>query len=309
MDIDKGVATIMEGMGLEAEAPAEAPVDTPAETPETPETPQAEAAPEAPVAAPVTRAAPKSWAKEQHEAWGRLEPTVQDYIELREKQMLDGLSQYREHSDLGRQINEAATPYMQMLQQYGVSPAQAFSSLLAAQARLMSGSPEQRMAAYQQLGQQLGFVAGGPAENAQLVAVQQQVQELQSALRQREQRQIQEHHAKISAEVDEFAKAHEDFEIVSADMIPFLQAGQSLQEAYDKAMWANPATRAKAQAALQKETEEKLREKGRKEAEEAQKAKAVNVKSRDTRKAPTEPLGKMDDTLKETLREINSRTH
>ncbi|NIT58428.1 MAG: hypothetical protein GWN00_20030, partial [Aliifodinibius sp.] len=33
------------------------------------------------------RTAPQSWKKEMHDAWGTLAPEVQDYIELREKQM------------------------------------------------------------------------------------------------------------------------------------------------------------------------------------------------------------------------------
>src|SRR5689334_813713 len=50
-----------------------------------------ETAPRNPETTGQVRSAPKSWAKEQHEHWSRLDPKVQEYIELREKQMLDGL--------------------------------------------------------------------------------------------------------------------------------------------------------------------------------------------------------------------------
>jgi hypothetical protein len=41
----------------------------------------------------------------------------------------------------------------------------------------------------------------------------------------------------------------------------------------------------------------------------AKTAKGTNVRTRETTRAPTEPLGTMEDTMKETLAAINARTH
>jgi hypothetical protein len=80
-----------------------------------------------------------------------------------------------------------------------------------------------------------------------------------------------------------------------------------LKDAYERAVYANPVTRQKEIARLQTEADTKLREKSKNEAEAARKAARTNVRSRDTRRTPTEPLGTMDETMKSTLSEIRSR--
>ena len=123
--------------------------------------------------------------------------------------------------------------------------------------------------------------------------------------------------AKVESDVAAFADAkdehnnpkHPYFNDVADDIIPFLNAGASLQDAYDKAVWANPVTRAKEQARLKTEAEKSLRERSKTEAHAAAKASSANVRNRDTRKAPTEPVGKMEDTMKETLADIKARAH
>ena len=65
----------------------------------------------------------------------------------------------------------------------------------------------------------------------------------------------------------------------------------------------------KENARLQKETEAKLREKSRTEAIAARKASSTNVRSRDTNRAPTEPLGTMEDTMRAVLKESRERAH
>lgn len=310
-DVEAGVSRIAEGLGLEAETPE---VETP-ETPE-PEAP-AEGAPAAPAAAatpaspaPVTRAPPQSWAKETHELWGKLTPEAQDQIERREKQMLDGLGQYKEYYGVGKSLSEAIAPFSQVLQQQGIEAPKAVSYLLAAHQRLTTGSEDQRRAAYQRLGEELGLAAatnGDPAARAAL----EKAERLERLIADKESKSLEQAREKTSAEVAAFASdpAHPYFDEVAEDIITMIAAGHTLKDAYDKAIWANPVTRVKEQSRLQQESEKQLREKAKQEAENARKAKGANVRSQDTRKAPTEPLGKMDDTLKETLRDIQSRPH
>lgn len=304
-DMDAGVSQIVEGLGFEAEEDPP-PVDPPAEAPDTPAAPDAAAPP----VAPVTRAAPQSWAKETHELWGKLPPEAQDQIERREKQMLEGLGQYKEFYGVGKSLHEAIAPFSQVLQSQGIEAPKAVSYLLAAHQRLTTGSEDQRRAAYQQLGEQLGLSApsqGDPAARAALELAQNTHRFIQD----KQKEQFEKQRTATAKEVETFAAdpAHPYFDEVADDIIVMIAAGHPLKDAYDKAVWANPVTRAKETARLQQETEKQLREKGKQDAEAARKARSANVRSQDTRKASTEPLGKMDDTLKQTLDAINSRPH
>jgi hypothetical protein len=141
-------------------------------------------------------------------------------------------------------------------------------------------------------------------------AALERVERLEGALTQKQQQEYQQARVKTEAEVTAFASdpANTHFDDVAEDVIVFINAGMSLKDAYEKAVWANPVTRAKETARLQSEAQASLREKSKQDAEKARKASGSNVRSRDTRKAPTEPLGKMDDTMRETLKDIRERS-
>ena len=142
-------------------------------------------------------------------------------------------------------------------------------------------------------------------------ALQEKVNSLETNLTQREQAVLNEARSKIAKDVETFASdpKNQYFDECADDITALIQAGNTLEEAYEKAVYANPVTRAKELARLQTETEKTLREKSKSEAEAARKAASTNVRSRDTRKAPTEPKGTMEDTMHATLKEIRERVH
>lgn len=261
--------------------------------------------------APVVRSAPKAWAKEQHEHWSRLDPKVQDYIELREKQMLEGLDMYKGDAGYAKQLKEVLTPYLPHLKAHGVSDIEAVSYLLNAHFGLTNGPEEQRRNLYRQLGVDLGLVqaeAEGVVDPA-LKTLQQKVNALESQ-RQSEARAAQQAaRQKADSEINAFASdpANVHFKEVAADMLPFVNAGLTLKDAYDKAVWANPVTRQKELSRQQTEAEAKLKEKARAEAEAAQRAAGTNLRGAKTQQAPTEPQGSMEDTMRDTLRKIRAR--
>lgn len=310
-DMEAGVSQIVEGLGLEVEEPEAEVVETPAE----PAAQAAVAQPTPDPAAPVTRTPPQSWSKETHELWTKLPPEAQEQIERREKQMLEGLSQYKDYYGVGKTLSDAIRPYQEVLKQQGVDEAKAVSYLLATHQRLTTGSPEARMAEYQRLGQALGFVAGGapgsqPSDPMVKDALE-RTAKLERFLMQKETENFERKREATSKEVEAFAAdpAHPYFDDVAEDIIVMIHAGHGLQDAYEKAVWANPVTREKELSRRQQDAEKQLREKAEREAEAARKARSANVRNRDTRKAPTEPLGKMEDTMRETLADIKSRTH
>ncbi len=311
LDIDSAVSGIADdlfGRG-EPEVPAE--LETaPPETAEVPVVAE-EVVPEVPVRQP-----PKSWAKDKHEVWTKMAPEAQEYYETREKQMLDGLEQYKGDAGLGKQMRDVITPYQHIIAAQGLDAPKAVQTLLNAHYKLSSGSPQERAAYFKQVAQSYGIDIGGiqgeqPQIDPQVKAVQDQVQQLQASLMQSQQTRYNEARTQVEQQVNAFASDPKNvyFDEVADDIVSQIHAGASLQDAYDKAVWANPVTRQKELDRAQAEREKALRGKSKQEAEKALKAKSSNVRSRDTTRTPTEALGKMDDTMRATLAEIKSRTH
>lgn len=323
--IDNGVANIAEGLfessGDDAAVDDDAPVVEDVADDTAPPAVDETAAPvETDPAAPVVVAKPppQSWAKDKHELWGKLPPEAQDYYAQREQQMLDGLQQYKEHSGFGKQLKDVFTPYQALLQAQGVDEVKATQYMLNAHYRLSNGTPQERAAYMGQLAKSYGIDLASLATQGEAQPVdpvvkqlQEQVGSLTSTLTQRQQAEAQQLRSKVQSEVDAFASDPKNiyFDEIADDIAVFVQAGDTLEKAYEKAVYANPVTRSKELARLQTENEKALREKSVKEAEAARKAKSVNVNSRNTRKAPTDPLGSMDDTLHATLKEIKERVH
>jgi hypothetical protein len=261
---------------------------------------------------------PKSWAPEHHVTWAKMAPEAQKYYLQREKQMQDGMDAYKGDSGFGKQMREVTEPYKAFLTSQGVDAPKAAQFLLNAHYRLSTAQPAERQAYFAHLAKSYGIDLASykPADDTVQVdpavkALQEKVNTLESSLTAREQTALNEAKAKTSKDVEAFAAdpKHAYFDECSEDIVAYIQAGHTLEQAYEKAVYANPVTRAKELARLQADNEKALREKSKTQAEAARKATATNVRSRDTRKAPTEPKGSMEDTMRETLKEIRSRTH
>jgi hypothetical protein len=320
-DMEAGVAEIATGLGLgierdddpSHEVDDESEPDTDTDTKVTPAV-QATIKPDGTdQAATVVKAAPNSWPKETHELWGKLSPEAQTQIEHREKQMSDGLNQYKEHYGFGKQMRDVLTPYKAIIDAQGINEPQAVQFLMNAHYRLTQGSPEQRQAAYMQLGKNLGLVEGvADAEiDPNVRNLQERQDRIESALTARQQAEYNEALQRTEAEVTAFAsdEKHPYFDEVADDITAFIGKGHKLEDAYEKAVWANPVTRQKELARIQTETDAKRKEKAKQEVLTARRATATNISGRETRKAPTEPKGTWDDTMRDTLKEIKERAH
>lgn len=267
------------------------------------------------VETPYVKAVPKSWPKEMHEHWGKIDPKVQEYWEKREHQMLEGLEQYKGDAQFGKTFRDVLIPYVPHLRAQGVDPVQMIGNLMNAQWRLTQGTLESRKATYEQLGRNLGFVQADPTAepaNPNIQRLEQQLKEIQSGLTAREEAALGEARTRASQEVESFASdttKHPYFDEVADDIVRFIQQGLDLNTAYTKAVRANDATWTKEVARIQTEHEAKLKENARLEGLPKKAARSINVKSRDTERAPTEPLGTMEDTIREALRARKERTH
>lgn len=254
------------------------------------------------------REPPQSWKKETHELWESIPDAAKDYIEKREEQMREGLEKDRTDANLGRTMRDIMTPHAALIKQQGIDEPTAVRYMLNAHYKLSTGTPEQRQAAFKELGKSYGFTDGNEAqENPEIAALKQEVQQMKSHLTASQQRAYDDAREKIDETVSAFSKEHPHFDDLQDDIAKFITAGYELEDAYEKALWANPSTRQLEIDRINKEESEKLLAQKKEEAEKAKKASSVNVKSRDTSKTPTAPKGTMEDTLRDTFRNIKNR--
>lgn len=229
---------------------------------------------------PVKKA-PSSWKKEAAAEFDKLPPHVQDEVLRRETDFHKGIEGFKSHADLGRTIERTLQPYMQTIQQLGVTPDVAISSLLKADAGLRYGTPEQKAAHLAGLAQtygiDIGQVAQVPQKDPYTFQLEQRLAQLQQQQEQFQQSQQEREREALNSELQAFAATAEHFEVVREDMAALLQAGRAkdYQDAYDKAVYANPQTR---QALLEQQRQEALKQAQTQALNARAKAAAVSVR-------------------------------
>jgi hypothetical protein len=287
------------------------------------ESPELSAEPEHQEASPEltpASAPPKTWPKEMHDHWGKTPKEVQDYWNTREKQMLDGLEQYKSDATFAKQIKETLNPYMATINALGVDAPTAIRSLLNADHQLRVGSPSQKVQYFQHLARQYGVDLGGMGQqhenetqiDPRIQQLQDELHGLKQVIHTGNQQHLDSERQKIQNEVNSFASdpKHPYFDEVSEEIVALLKTGATLEDAYEKAVWANPVTRQKEMSRVQTEQQAALKAKAISEAEAKKKAASVNLRNRDSQRTPTGPRATMsglDSALRETMREIKSR--
>jgi len=301
-DLDSGVAEIAESMGFGSQ---EEDIDEAIEETQLEEEPVVEEETLEPEI--EAKQAPASWAKEQRDNWAKMPKEAQEYVELREKQMLDGIEQYKQGYQQAIEMQRIIEPFRGSLQKHGVSETQAIQNLFGHHIALTEGSTESRQAAFVALGQNLGLIPqeGRAQADPMTQELQQRLERIERQEQQRLQHLQQQHYSKIEQEVSDFANdaKNEYFEEVADDVIMLLKTGLNLQSAYDKAVWSNPATRAKE---LLKTTKAQT-EKATQSAKIAKKAMSANVRPINSSKSSNEPAQSWDQTMAETLASLRSQ--
>lgn len=252
---------------------------------------------------------PASWKKDMQGTWDAMTPEAQKYVLHREEQMKQGLAIDREDSNLGRSIRDVMTPYAQQLKQAGINEATAVKRLLDGHMTLVNANPEQRKAYFMKMAQDYGVTLGEAGEtqaaDPKITMLEHQLQQLTGYISKQQQRELENTQNQIYTQVEEFASTHPHFDELAEPISKFIDAGFELEEAYQAAVRTSPVHFQKELDRIQQETAAKLKAEAKKQAEKVKQATSVNVKNRDHGKAPTAPTGSMDDTLRETYREIN----
>ena len=256
---------------------------------------------------------PKTWRPEAAAKFATLPPEVQQEVLKREEDIFKGLESYKADASIGKALKGIIQPYMQVFQAQGIDPMQQVSGLMRAHVALATGTPEQKQQFFRHLAKEYGvdLDVEAPYVDPQVAGLQKQLSDLQSRLNGREQHEANEARSKLQAEIDSFASdpAHQYFDEVANDIAGLLRSGaaKDLKDAYDKAIWANPITRAKEQARLTADADAKAKAEAAERAKQARKATGANVKSSAKAASGTAPLGSIDDTLNAALATIKSR--
>ena len=240
-----------------------------AEKPAAVAAPPATGAPEAPVAAPApaeTVEPPAHWSQADKEALKKAPAEVQGWLLKRYKDMeadytrkTQDIAHLRDYAP----IDQMFQPYKVALSAQGLTP-QALIQRWAAAEQQLSANPTATLAHFAKLyrvdpNQLVQAMQGGQKIPAELHPVMQELNALKSQVNGWQQAQQQQQFNSTRSEIDQFAAqtaadgspAHPHFDEVLDDMVAMagaeMQQGRKpdLQNLYERAVWANPATRQK----------------------------------------------------------------
>lgn len=271
--------------------------------------------------APGPDALPKTWRPALAEKWATLDPEIKAEVQRREEAMFQGIEGYKADAAQGKIFKQVMAPYEAVLAQHNIDPAQQISGLMRAHHTLALGHPQEKVALFRQLAQDYNVdldaltVALDPAQqpftDPAVAALQKELQTVKSHLSAQQAAQAEAKRAELSTEIDRFAadKSNVYFDEVANDMAALLQSGAAatLKEAYEKAIWVNPAVRQKELTRQQTESAAKAAAEAKAKLDKARKATSANVSSSPRSASVTAPVGSMDDTLKEQLAAIRGR--
>jgi hypothetical protein len=205
---------------------------------------------------PQPKPSPKSLKKELADKhWANLDPELQDALLQRDEDFAKGIEGYKTHAERGQAFEKVVSPYMATIRSLGASPEQAAEELFRSDHTLRYGSPQQKYAMVGQIFRDYGINPneafqflqnGAPQIDPSIAPVYQELQSLkaQQASFMREQ-QTREQQALFS-EIERAKEGKEHFDAVREDMAALLQANraESLDQAYEMAIWARPDLRA-----------------------------------------------------------------
>jgi len=232
---------------------------------------------------------PSSWKKDYEESWGKLDPTLQDYISQRESDFAKGVSTYKAQWDQAQPILSSIEKFAPVLQQNGVDPAQWINSLGTAHQTLVFGNPDQKLQMFAQLANDYGvdlngLLGGGQQASPQFSMIAQELSQIKNQWQQFQSQQEQMEQTQLKGEIESFSKDKPYFDDVRETMAGLLQNNMAtdLNTAYDKAIRLHDDIWQKVQSEQVKSSQTELKSKLA-----AVKAKAISPKS----SSPTATIG------------------
>lgn len=244
---------------------------------------------------PATLPAPQSWPAELKAKWDALPPDVRDTVAKRERDATAQISRMGNQVAAWRPVSEIVERHRGDFERAGMDVPQGIEALLNAN-RMLNDNPA---AAIAQLAKNynvdLAQLAGGQPRDANTAALVAQIQDLQRQVAETSNRVVsrerQDTEARIGdliGRIDKFSADKPDWDALQDDVLtniqiirrgsPALTPDEVLQQAYDRAAWANPDSRARRLEADAKAAAEKKQKEDQERAERARNASRVNVR-------------------------------
>jgi len=272
-------------------------------------------------------AAPNSWTKEAKDQWSKLPPEVQRYVAAREEQVHQAFSEVGPKVKAFDAVHEVIAPHMDRIRAEGVTPPQYLNNLFAADHMLARDPVGFIRHVAQVKGIDLAslfdpFAQPDPqtgqwqqqnfALQAEVSNLRQQLAAMNERVTGREQAEQQSQLNHYNAMIEQFASDKADWAAIGMPALatairsvqmdnPDLPPQDVLEEAYDRARWANPVTR-KALISAQAAAERAKRlEDAKKSAAQAKRASSINVNGT--------VAGRGQASLDDDLRAVYRRHH
>ncbi len=264
----------------------------------------------------ATSAPPVGWTAAEKAEWQKLPPAVQAAVSRREAEIAQGGQQWSEQK---RRYEAVLSPVAEAARRNGLSTEQGLNSLLQAQAFLERDAPAAIKWLAQSHGVNLATLAGHQPDEVPSAqtpdiealvrqAVQRSVAPIVAPIQQRWQQEEQRQNDMTMQAIHSFAAApgHEHYPAVESTIAlilpqvieenPSWSNEQKLQEAYDRALYATPATRQQVLAAKESAAEEARRTEAATRATKARSA-AVSVTGSPQGTAASESAGSLREEI------------
>lgn len=259
--------------------------------------------------------APNTWKKEALAEWANIPEIAKQEILKREAEIHQGIEGYRVAAQVGDTFYTIAKDYTQNIESRGVKPLDMVSSFFHIDNVLANGNNDQKVEMLQKIANEYGIILDGTGnysfQDDSVMELKREVQALKQQENERVARSNADMQAKISNEISEFASKSENehFNTVANDMAELIRAnrGMTLKEAYDKAVWMNPTTRAIELSKEQKKAQEVLEAKRKEEINKAKKLSSVNLGKANSDVKKGKITGSWEDNLAKSYDEIVSR--
>jgi hypothetical protein len=247
--------------------------------------------------------APISWSAEQKAKWASLPPDTREYIAQRDKESHEAISRAGQQIKAFEPIGKVIEQFAHVFQQNGLQPHDGIARMMAVNEMLETDAPSAIRELARVYKVNLGNEPASEAnpENARIAELEAKLNKVTSHLTAQQRQQLDAENRTLAREIADFAKDKPHFESVRKVMAGLMSSGaaETMQDAYEKAIYADPTIRQSLQVDAQKAAEEKRKAD---EAERVKKAKAaagVNVKSSPGQTGKTNTL---DDDLREIAR-------
>lgn len=247
--------------------------------------------------------APVSWTAEKKAEWASLPPTLQDYIAQRDKESHEAISRAGQQIKAFEPIGKVIEQFAHVFQKSGLQPHDGIARMMAVNEMLEQNAP----AAIREIAKAYGVNLSGDAEqnatpeSQRIAELEARLAKTESHLTAQQRQQVNAENATLAREIADFAKDKPHFESVRKVMAGLMSSGaaETMQDAYDKAIHADPTIRQSLQVEAQAAAEAKRKADEAERVAKAKKAAGVNVKSSPGQNNQAKTL---DDDLREIAR-------